>query len=76
MWTRLAVPRPGPAREGYIAVVAWAVPVRTPVGDAWILSRDEPTFRAPAGPTAAARLLPSGDFSFHLWGADRELLVP
>lgn len=51
-------------------------PVRTPVGDAWILTRDEPTFRATPGPEAPARLLPSGDAYFLLQGADRELLVP
>jgi DNA glycosylase AlkZ-like len=37
-------------------------PVRTPVGDAWILTRDEPAFRIAPGPAAPARLLPSGDF--------------
>ena len=51
-------------------------PVRTPIGEAWILARDEPTLRAPAGPAAAARLLPSGDAYYLLQGADRELLVP
>lgn len=51
-------------------------PVRTPVGDAWILTSDEPTFIAPGGPAASARLLPSGDAYFLLQGADRELLVP
>jgi hypothetical protein len=51
-------------------------PVLTPVGDAWILTRDEPTFRAEAGTVAPARLLPSGDAYFLLQGADRELLVP
>jgi len=51
-------------------------PVRTPVGDSWILSSDEPTFRAAAGPAASARLLPSGDTYFLLQGGDRELLVP
>jgi hypothetical protein len=50
--------------------------VRTPIGEAWILARDEPEFRAPAGPAAAARLLPSGDVYYLLRGADRELLVP
>jgi hypothetical protein len=49
--------------------------VRTPLGDAWILTRDEPTFRAAAGPTAPARLLPSGDAYFLLQGYDRTLLV-
>jgi hypothetical protein len=50
--------------------------VRTPIGDAWILARDEPRFRAPPGPVAAARLLPSGDAYYLQWGAGRELLVP
>jgi hypothetical protein len=50
--------------------------VRTPVGDAWILTRDEPMFRAAPGSVAPARLLPSGDAYFLLQGADRELLVP
>ena len=50
--------------------------VRTPIGEAWILTRDEPAFRAPAAPTAPARLLPSGDAYYLLQGAHRELLVP
>ena len=50
--------------------------VRTPVRDAWILTRDEPTFRDASGPVAFARLLPSGDAYFLLQGADRELLIP
>ena len=48
-------------------------PVRTPVGDAWILTRDEPTFRAVPRSVAPARLLPSGDA--YTLGDDRELLV-
>jgi hypothetical protein len=53
-------------------------PVRTPIGDAWILARDESEFRAPEAeaPAAAARLLPSGDAYFLLQGADRVLLIP
>jgi hypothetical protein len=51
-------------------------PVRTPAGDAWILTRDEPAFRAAPGPVAPARLLPSGDAYLLFRGADRELLVP
>ena len=51
-------------------------PVRTPLGDEWLLARDEPVLRAPAGPPAPARLLPSGDAYFLLDGAERELLVP
>jgi len=51
-------------------------PVRTPVGDSWILTSDEPAFRAPPRPAASARLLPSGDAYFLLQARDRELLVP
>jgi hypothetical protein len=51
-------------------------PVRTPIGEAWVLSRDEPLIRSAPGLAAPARLLPSGDTWFLLQGADRELLVP
>ncbi len=51
-------------------------PVQTPVGDAWILARDEAAFRAAPGPPAPARLLPSGDAYLLLQGIDRDLLVP
>ena len=50
--------------------------VRTPLGDAAILAADEPGFRADPGPTAPARLLPSGDAFSLLHGDDRALLVP
>jgi hypothetical protein len=49
---------------------------RTPIGDASILASDEPELRADPTPAAPARLLPSGDAYYLLWGADRELLVP
>ena len=68
-----------PSRRGVDAFDALGrslTPVRTPIGDAWILTRDEPSFRAALGPPAPARLLPSGDAYYLLWGADRELLVP
>jgi hypothetical protein len=52
------------------------VSVRTPIGDAVILARDEAGFREPPEPSAGARLLPSGDAYYLLQGADRELLVP
>jgi hypothetical protein len=58
------------------ALSASLTAVRTPIGEAWILSRDEPGFREPPGPAAPARLLPSGDTYFLFWGAGRELLVP
>jgi len=68
--------RPGEARWAFEALGDELMPVRTPIGDAWILSSDEKSFLAKPGPTAPARFLPSGDTYFLLWGADRELLVP
>jgi hypothetical protein len=68
--------RPPVGRAAFEALAGSLMPVRTPVGDAWIVARDEPTFRADPPPPAAARLLPSGDAYFLLQGADRELLVP
>jgi hypothetical protein len=52
------------------------VPVRTPVGDEWLLGSDEDAAQARPSPAAPARLLPSGDTFFLLWGRNRELLVP
>jgi hypothetical protein len=67
---------PAEADAAFDALKRSLTAVRTPIGEAWILARDEPAFRAPAGPAAAARLLPSGDAYYLLQGADRELLVP
>jgi hypothetical protein len=67
---------PPAGRAAFEALSATLIPVRTPIGDGWILAADEPAFRAPAGPDAPARLLPSGDTYWLLQGADRELLVP
>jgi hypothetical protein len=63
-------------RAAFDRLVRSLTPVRTPVDDAWILTGDEPVIRAPGGPPAPARLLPSGDAYYLLQGADRELLVP
>jgi Winged helix DNA-binding domain len=53
------------------------IPVRTPLGDAFMLARDEPTIREAPAPAAAARLLPSGDaYTLHGRSEDRALLVP
>jgi hypothetical protein len=52
------------------------MPVRTRIGEGWILSQDEAEFSAQPGDGGPARLLPSGDTYFLLQGADRELLVP
>ena len=67
------------AAQGQAAFDALAdevTPVRTPIGDGWILSSDVPELDAAPGPEAPARLLPSGDPYYLHWGANRELLVP
>jgi hypothetical protein len=65
------------ARATFAAMRPELLPVATPIGDAWILARDEAAVRAePGGMPAAVRLLPSGDAFFLLQGGDRELLVP
>ena len=69
--------RPARARRIFDAMADSLTPVRTPVGDAWILTDDEEAFRTSiGGDVSSARLLPSGDLHFLLQGADRELLVP
>jgi hypothetical protein len=68
---------PSAGRAAFDALAGSLTPVRTPVGDAWILAEDEDALRTSArGDMAPARLLPSGDSYFLLWGPDRELLVP
>jgi hypothetical protein len=68
--------RPREAHSAFSALDRELMPVRTPTGEAWILAEDEAAIRAKAGPPAPARLLPSGDAYYLLWGTDRELLVP
>jgi Winged helix DNA-binding domain len=72
-WAGLYARSAGPAFE---ALRPELTPVRTDVGEAWILTADEPTFLAAADRPAPARLLPSGDAYYLLWGRDRELVVP
>jgi hypothetical protein len=72
-WAGLKPPR---ANAAFDSLTESLTPVRTPIGHAWILTSDEPQFRAESGPPAPARLLPSGDAYWLLWGVDRELLVP
>jgi hypothetical protein len=65
------------SRATFDALEPDLVPVRTPLGEAWILAADAPAFRraTSAVPTPApARILPSGDP--YLMAGDRELLVP
>ena len=64
------------AAEAFAALEGSLLPVRSPLGDEWLLADDEPELRAEEAPAAPARLLPSGDAYFLLHGADRELLVP
>lgn len=64
------------ARAAFDALARSLTAVRTPIGEGWILSRDEPGFRADASPAGSARLLPSGDPYYLLQGVERELLVP
>jgi len=64
------------ARSTFDALGHSLTTCRTPLGEAWILSRDEPAFLADPRPPAPARLLPSGDAYTLLQGADRTLLVP
>lgn len=67
---------PKSAAAAFTALSGALTPVRTPIGDGWILAADEPLLRAEPAPPAPARLLPSGDAYFLLQGADRELLIP
>jgi len=68
--------RPAEARSAFEALADELTPVRTPVGDAWMRAADEAAISARSEPAAPARLLPSGDTYYLLWGADRALLVP
>jgi hypothetical protein len=67
---------PAQGREAFDALARETTVVGTPIGDRVILAADEPSFRQTASPAAPARLLPSGDPYFLLWGTNRELLVP
>ena len=61
---------PGSGRATFEAMAGTLTPVRTAVGDGWILSDDEEAFRgAVERPVAPARLLPSGDTFVLLHGA-------
>jgi hypothetical protein len=72
-WAGIA---PAAGRAAFDALARSLTSVRTPVGDAWILSSDERAIRAAPKLAAPARLLPSGDPYYLLQGADRELLLP
>ena len=64
------------ASKTYVSLEPELLPVRTPLGEEWLLAADEAELRADSPPPAAARLLPSGDSFWLLDGAERDLLVP
>jgi hypothetical protein len=64
------------AANAFASLEGSLLPVRSPLGDEWLLADDEPAVRAEKRPDAPARLLPSGDAYFLLDGAERGLLVP
>jgi hypothetical protein len=65
-----------PAADTFASLEGSVLPVRSPLGDEWLLADDEPAMRTAETADAPARLLPSGDAYFLLDGAERELLVP
>jgi len=64
------------AATAFASLAGSLLPVRSPLGDEWLLAEDEPAVRADESPAAPARLLPSGDAYFLLDGDERRLLVP
>jgi hypothetical protein len=64
------------AAAAFASLEGELLPVRSPLGDEWLLSADEAAMLAAESVAAPARLLPSGDAYFLLHGAERELLVP
>src|SRR3954453_5311201 len=64
------------AADSFVSLEGSLLPVRSPLGEEWLLAEDEPAIRARDEVDAPARLLPSGDAYWLLDGAQRELLVP
>ena len=62
--------------DAFASLAGSLLPVRSPLGDEWLLMEDEPAIREAENAAAPARLLPSGDAYFLLDRAERELLVP
>lgn len=65
----------GSAAAAFASLERSLLPVRTPLGDEWLLAEDEPAARAAEASPAPARLLPSGDAYYLLAGRERALLV-
>ncbi|HET7854846.1 MAG TPA: crosslink repair DNA glycosylase YcaQ family protein [Gaiellaceae bacterium] len=64
------------AADAFSSLEGSLLPVRSPLGDEWLLDEDEAAIRAGESSPAPARLLPSGDAYFLLDGVERTLLVP
>jgi hypothetical protein len=64
------------ATDAFASLEGSLLPVRSPLGDEWLLAEDEPAIYAGETAGAPPRLLPSGDAYFLLDRAERELLVP
>ena len=64
------------ASSAFASLEGSLLPVRSPLGDEWLLAEDEHAMRGAGMAAAPARLLPSGDAYFLLDGAERELLLP
>jgi hypothetical protein len=64
------------ATDAFASLEGSLLPVRSPLGDEWLLAEDESAIHAGETVAAPARLLPSGDAYFLLDGVERELLVP
>jgi hypothetical protein len=62
--------------DAFASLEGSLLPVRSPLGDEWLLAEDEAAMLAAETAAAPARLLPSGDAYFLRDGAERELLVP
>jgi hypothetical protein len=64
------------AAQSFASLEHELLPVRSPLGDEWLLTEDETAMRADEAMVSPARLLPSGDAYFLLDGAGRQLLIP
>ncbi|HZR95854.1 MAG TPA: crosslink repair DNA glycosylase YcaQ family protein [Gaiellaceae bacterium] len=73
-WAGIAKPA---AAAAFASLEDALVPVRTPLGDEWLLATDEEAACESAESVGSPRLLPSGDAYFLLLsGEERELLLP
>lgn len=71
-WAGIAPPL---ARAIFDALSPSVIPVKTPVGDGWLLASDEAAIRRRTDSVAPARLLPSGDTYFLFQRAEERALL-